>query len=178
MGGAKTDGITNTTVLASGDQVGISKFTDLTENFSQSSVVSTIDGFPVGSLIWDDTQNAAYAAAHANELGAVMSAYYAADGPLSVKAKTGVATTFDLSQNYPNPFNPSTQIDFSIPQQSNVQLKVYNTLGQLVATLVNGNLSAGSHSVTFDARNLASGLYIYRLSAGNFTSVKKMMLLK
>jgi len=178
VGGAKTDGITNTTVLASGDQVGISKFTDLTENFSQSSVVSTIDGFPVGSLIWNDTQNAAYAAAHAGELGKVMSAYYAAGGPTSVKANTSVATTFELSQNYPNPFNPSTQIDFSLPQQSNVQLKVYNTLGQLVATLVNGNLSAGSHSVTFDARNLASGLYIYRLSAGNFTSVKKMMLLK
>ena len=86
--------------------------------------------------------------------------------------------SFSLSQNFPDPFNPSTQIDFSLPQQSNVQLKVYNTLGQLVTTLVNGNLSAGSHSVTFDARNLASGLYIYRLSAGNFTSVKKMLLLK
>jgi len=85
---------------------------------------------------------------------------------------------FALQQNFPNPFNPSTQIDFSIPQQSNVQLKVYNTLGQLVTTLVNGNLSAGSHSVTFDARNLASGLYIYRLTAGNFTNVKKMLLLK
>ncbi len=86
--------------------------------------------------------------------------------------------SFSLSQNFPDPFNPSTQIDFSLPQQSNVQLRVYNTLGQLVTTLVNGNLSAGSHSVTFDARNLASGLYIYRLSAGNFTSVKKMLLLK
>ena len=75
-------------------------------------------------------------------------------------------------------FNPSTQIDFSLPQQSIVQLKVYNTLGQVVATLVNGSLPASVHSVTFDARNLASGLYIYRLSAGNFTSVKKMMLLK
>ena len=179
MGGSKTDAITNTTVLASTDQVGISKFTDLTENFSQSSVVSTIDGFPVGSLIWNDTQNAAYAAAHANELRTIMSVYIAKGGVASVKANTnGVATTFELSQNYPNPFNPSTQIEFSVPQQSTVQLKVYNTLGQLVATLVNGNLSAGSHSVTFDARNLASGLYIYRLSAGNFTSVKKMMLLK
>ena len=108
-----------------------------------------------------------------------MSRYLSLGGITAVKAaKTGVATTFELSQNYPNPFNPSTQIDFSIPQQSNVQLKVYNTLGQVVATLVNGNLSAGSHSVNFDARNLASGMYIYRLSAGNFTSVKKMLLLK
>ncbi|MGA7159692.1 MAG: T9SS type A sorting domain-containing protein [Bacteroidota bacterium] len=89
-----------------------------------------------------------------------------------------VPTVFNLSQNFPDPFNPSTQIDFSLPQQSNVQLKVYTTLGQLVTTLVNGNLSAGSHSATFNAQNLASGLYIYRLTAGNFTSEKKMLLLK
>ena len=178
VGGSKTDGITQTTAIGPNDQVGISKFTDLTENFSQSSVMAP-DGFPVGSLIWDDTKNAAYAAAHANELGLIVSRYLSLGGITAVKAaKTGVATTFELSQNYPNPFNPSTQIDFSIPQQSNVQLKVYNTLGQVVATLVNGNLSAGSHSVNFDARNLASGMYIYRLSAGNFTSVKKMLLLK
>ncbi len=179
VGGAKTDAITSGTTLASTDQVGVSKFTDLTENFSQSSVVSTIDNFPVGSLIWDDTKNAAYAAAHASELNTIMNSYFAKGGKTAVNApKTGVATTFELSQNYPNPFNPSTQISFSLPQQSTVQLKVYNTLGQLVATLVNGALPAGLHSVTFDARNLASGMYIYRLSAGNFTSVKKMMLLK
>ncbi len=178
----KTDGITSTNTLAPGDQVGISKFTDLTENFGQSSVVSTADGFPVGSLIWDDTINAAYAAAHANELSTIMNRYYAFGGPpppVFVQPKvTGVASSFELSQNYPNPFNPSTQIDFSIPRQSNVQLKVYNSLGQVVATLVNGNLSAGLHSVTFDAGNLASGMYIYRLTAGNFTSEKKMLLLK
>ena len=183
VGGVKTDGITSTNTLAPGDQVGISKFTDLTENFGQSSVVSTIDNFPVGSLIWDDTLNAAYAAAHSNELSTVMNRYYALVGgpppPVFVQPKgTGVATSFELSQSYPNPFNPSTQIDFSIPQQSIVQLKVYNALGQVVATLVNGNLCAGSHSVNFDGRNLASGMYIYRLTAANFTSEKKMLLLK
>jgi len=157
---------------------GITKFTDLTENFSQTTVTSSIDKFPVGSLIWSDAVNASYAAGHAKELSTILSAYIAAGGITAVKAAPTVATTFSLSQNYPNPFNPTTQIDFSVPQQSTVQLKVYNTLGQLVTTLVNGNLSAGLHSVTFDARNLASGLYIYRLSAGNFTSVKKMMLLK
>ncbi len=71
----KTDGITNTTTLGPNDQVGISKFTDLTENFRQSSVISTIDGFPVGSLIWDDTKNATYGAVHANELANIMNAY-------------------------------------------------------------------------------------------------------
>jgi len=158
------------------DGIGISKFTDLTENWD-ATVTSTIDGLPLGALIWNDTKLAAYSSAA--DFAAVNTAYETAAGvALSVRQKAGVATTFNLSQNYPNPFNPSTQIDFSVPQQSTVQLKVYNTLGQLVATLVNGNLSAGNHSVTFDARNLASGMYIYRLSAGNFTSVKKMMLLK
>ena len=176
---AKTDGITVDMTLAAGDQLGITKFTDLTENFSQSSVVSAIDAFPVGSLLWDDTKNASYVAAWSTEWSKVFNQYLADGGITAVKAaKPAVATTFELSQNYPNPFNPSTLIQFSLPQQSTVQLKVYNTLGQLVATLVNGSLTAGVHSVTFDARSLASGLYIYRLTAGNFTSVKKMMLLK
>ncbi|HTX19877.1 MAG TPA: T9SS type A sorting domain-containing protein [Bacteroidota bacterium] len=160
------------------DGDGITKFTDLTENFAQSTVLSTIDGFPVGSLIWDDTKNAAYAASHHSELSTVISHYLAAGGLNSVTTQPLVATTFNLSQNYPNPFNPTTDIQFTLPQQSTVELKVYNMLGQEVATLIHGTLSAGMHTVNFDAHSLASGVYIYRLSAGNFTSVKKMMLLK
>ena len=83
-----------------------------------------------------------------------------------------------LNQNYPNPFNPATRITFSIGQPSNVKLTVYNVLGQKVATLVDRYMSAGEESVVFDASKLSSGLYIYRLDAGNFTSIKKMMLLK
>ncbi len=178
VGGSKTDAISSSTTLAAADQLGISKFTDLTENFAQSTL-STNDGFPIGSLIWDDTQNAAYAAAHGAEIGKIVSAYIAAGGLVDVKAEPSVvASTFSLSQNYPNPFNPTTQIQFSLPAQSTVELKVFNVLGQEVATLIHGSLAAGLHTVNFDARNLASGLYIYRLSAGNFTSVKKMMLLK
>jgi TctA family transporter len=85
---------------------------------------------------------------------------------------------FRLNQNYPNPFNPSTKIDFSIPKASNVEMKVYNVLGQVLATLVNAPLAAGNHTVTFDAQNLASGVYFYSIKAGEFSSVKKMMLLK
>ena len=85
---------------------------------------------------------------------------------------------FALAQNYPNPFNPSTRIEYSIPSQSKVVLKVYNLVGQEVATLVNDVLPAGVHSVRFDANKLATGFYVYRLSAGDFTSVKKMLLLK
>ncbi|MGA9118748.1 MAG: T9SS type A sorting domain-containing protein [Bacteroidota bacterium] len=90
----------------------------------------------------------------------------------------GLPLVYTLAQNYPNPFNPSTKIEFAIPKQSVVDLKVYNILGQEVATLVHEVLGVGRHAFTFDAKNLASGLYFYRLTAGQFTSVKKMMLLK
>jgi len=85
---------------------------------------------------------------------------------------------YALEQNYPNPFNPSTTINFSLMKTSNVELTVYNILGQRVATLVNGQLNAGVHVVKFNAANYASGVYFYRLEAGEFVAHKKMMLLK
>ncbi|MFH2030976.1 MAG: T9SS type A sorting domain-containing protein, partial [Bacteroidota bacterium] len=85
---------------------------------------------------------------------------------------------FYLAQNYPNPFNPATKISFSIAERSNVTLKVINLLGQEVATLFNGVKFAGVHEVSFNASNLASGVYFYTLSAGDFVSTKKMMLIK
>jgi hypothetical protein len=86
--------------------------------------------------------------------------------------------TFSLSQNYPNPFNPSTSIKFSIPEASNVVLKVYDILGSEVAVLVNKKVEAGNYTVNFDASQFASGMYIYSIKAGEFTVSKKMMLLK
>ena len=85
---------------------------------------------------------------------------------------------FELSQNYPNPFNPSTTISFSIPQSSIVTLKVFNTLGQEVKTLINQNMESGVHSISFDASELNSGIYFYRLDAGQFSEVRKMTLIK
>ena len=85
---------------------------------------------------------------------------------------------FSLSQNYPNPFNPSTKIKFAIPQESNVELNIYNVLGELVVTLVNKHLNSGYHEYEFNASNLSSGIYIYRIKAGNFVETKKMLLLK
>ncbi len=89
-----------------------------------------------------------------------------------------IPTTYDLSQNYPNPFNPATTIRYAIPSDSKVTLEIYSVLGELVATLVNEVQSAGKYSVVFDARYLASGTYVYRLSANNTVITKKMMLLK
>jgi len=85
---------------------------------------------------------------------------------------------FTLEQNYPNPFNPSTNIRFSLPEANQVTLKVYDMLGQEVATLVNQFMNAGTFEISFDASNLPTGIYMYSLTAGNFNSVKKMMLIK
>lgn len=86
--------------------------------------------------------------------------------------------SFELSQNYPNPFNPSTVIRYSIPNASNVSLKIYNLLGQEVKTLVSATKAPGTYDVSFNASELSSGIYFYSLRAGNFYQVKKMMLLK
>jgi len=96
----------------------------------------------------------------------------------SILAEDGQPVAFELHQNYPNPFNPTTQIRFVLAEASNVQLEVYNMLGRRVAVLVNENRPAGLHEVTFDASNLSSGIYNYRIKAGNFSEVRKMMLVK
>ncbi len=96
----------------------------------------------------------------------------------TVEVNVGLPTEFSLSQNYPNPFNPTTTINFALPKASNVKLTIYNALGKEVAVLVNGNLEAGNHSAVWNAENNASGMYFFKLEAGNFTSTKKMMLIK
>jgi len=85
---------------------------------------------------------------------------------------------FSLEQNYPNPFNPVTNINFSIPKSGFVKLVVYDIMGKIAAELVNGNYSAGTYKVDFDASQLSSGTYFYKITAGEFTSVKKMTLVK
>ena len=85
---------------------------------------------------------------------------------------------FILSQNYPNPFNPSTTIQYSIPESGNVSLKVFNILGEEVADLVNKFQQHGIYKMNFNAGDLSSGIYFYSLNVNNYSSVKKMILLK
>jgi hypothetical protein len=101
------------------------------------------------------------------------------DGPT-----VGVQTTnlspyeYKLFDNYPNPFNPSTTLQYTLKEEVNVSLRVFNLLGQVVATLVNEKQTAGPHSVMFDASRFSSGVYFYSLEAGSFKQSKKMMLTK
>jgi FlgD Ig-like domain len=102
---------------------------------------------------------------------------------IKAPASASIPSSFALSQNYPNPFNPTTIIQYKISKASNVVLSIYNTLGQLIKTLVNKNQSPGLYSVNWDGTNasgmeVVSGVYLYHISAGGFTSTKKMILLK
>ncbi len=87
-------------------------------------------------------------------------------------------TVFQLGQNYPNPFNAATQISFSLPQAGWTELTIYNLLGNKVATLLSAPMDAGSYRIRFEASELKSGIYYYRLTSGNFTAVKKFVLIK
>ena len=110
--------------------------------------------------------------------------YFNMDGVLTdIKSeRTELADNFQLMQNYPNPFNPTTKIEFVIPKSTFVNLKVFDVLGNEVATLVNEFKTAGKYNIEFDShsefRNLSSGIYFYGLRAGNFISTKKMILIK
>ena len=100
-----------------------------------------------------------------------------------IKSVGPVPTTFVLNQNYPNPFNPTTNIEFALPQHETVKLEVYDILGRLVTTLANSDMAAGTYRVTWNGKDsngqsVASGLYLYRLQAGSFSAVKKMLMLK
>jgi len=100
-----------------------------------------------------------------------------------IKSTGVIPAAFALNQNYPNPFNPTTNIQFAIPQRASVKLEVYDILGRLVTTLANGDMAAGTYNVTWNGKDangltVASGLYLYRIQAGSFTAVHKMLLLK
>jgi len=104
------------------------------------------------------------------------------DGTVSYSEEIEIDVTgpkdFSLFQNYPNPFNPSTTIKFALPVDSKVKISVYNSLGQLVESLVDQEMESGYHEVNFDASRYSSGVYLYQLQAGEYVSVKKMLLIK
>lgn len=128
---------------------------------------------PVDPTHYDEDNDELYASVE------TFSEFVTASGELvSSETDTEVPEEFTLNQNYPNPFNPATTIRYDLPEQADVRLEVYNVLGERVATLVNETRQAGSYEVSFDASNLSSGTYIYRLEAGDYMETKQMMFVK
>ena len=146
-----------------------------TGTFMPSSPLSSLNGVPVnGSWVLSITDNAT------GDTGllkawCIQVTYQSLVGGIQT---IEIPNYFSLAQNYPNPFNPTTSIKYSVPTAVNVSLKIYDLLGKEVATLVNEMKQPGFHTADFNASNLASGIYFYRIDAGEFTSVKKMMLVK
>jgi len=135
-------------------------------------------GFPVGDLYhWAPGSYPAWKVQEATENSQIQ--YWLNNGITGVEEqKPGLPISFDLSQNYPNPFNPTTNIDYAISQSGPVSLKVYDLLGREVATLFQGDQKVGRYTVEFDGSRLASGVYFYKLQAGNNAITKKLVLMK
>lgn len=147
-------------------------------NFSYTDsdlLTAGLGGFPLGDLDWFPTTYATWNAQESTELAYIAGVL---DGSVGVHSRQELPQKFELQQNYPNPFNPSTEINFTIPKAGNVTLKVYNVLGQEVATIVNGFKEAQTYNVKFDASNLSTGIYFYTLRSGDQSITKKMLLLK
>ncbi len=138
--------------------------------------ISGNGGFPVGDLNWFPTQKQAWVAQKATEYATLANELNT--GVLGVNDRGRVPAKFALEQNFPNPFNPTTVINFTLPKAGVVTLKVYNVLGQEVATLVNGFKAPQTYKVEFDGASLATGVYFYTLKFGDKSITKKMLLLK
>jgi len=96
----------------------------------------------------------------------------------AVNSENNLPSDFTIYQNYPNPFNPSTNIKFSIPQATHVRLTIYDAVGKIIQTLINDDMAPGIHTIQWSPRNIASGIYIYRIEAGNYVKANKMLLMK
>jgi hypothetical protein len=106
------------------------------------------------------------------------SSFVSLEGSTDVQGEDNIPNDFTLDQNYPNPFNPSTSISFSLPVDSKVRLSVYSLLGEMVEELANDEFSVGTHTFSFNADGLTSGIYFYRLEAGSFLATRKMILIR
>lgn len=157
----------------------------VTVNFSVSPTTVVYNGKNYYFQRWNGTGNGAYNGTNPNGIInnmngiIVQTAVYDTIVPFGIQnLHTGVPKEYSLHQNYPNPFNPVTKIKFDIPAYSEVNLKIYDILGNEVADLFNGKLEAGFYEADFNASSYASGVYFYRIDAGNYQSVKRMILVK
>ncbi len=122
--------------------------------------------------------NPYYCAVHGGQGGQGMSGVITVENATDVKELSKIPGEFNLKQNYPNPFNPSTTIEFSLPQSNFTKLTIYNSAGQKITDLISRNLSKGVYSFNWNADGYASGIYFYRINSGNYSAVKKLILIK
>lgn len=165
-------------IFLAGTNTGIYSSTDEGENWDgvNAGIEDAINPRISKLYVYDG-----YVYAGTREIGVVKrpAAEFAEPGPVSVKEeKEAAPSSFTLHQNYPNPFNPVTHIKFSLPASAMVSLKIYDITGREVATLISEKMTAGSHTKRWNAENLASGIYMYRLKAGSFTQTRKLTLIK
>jgi len=145
---------------------------------------AALGGYPLGDLNWWPAEKAAWLLEKDELYAELEAALQEGRVPTSVEEIGGqIPSTLELSQNYPNPFNPTTQIRFSLPEQANVRLEIFDVTGRRVTTLINEHMQSGNYTVNWDAtdrsgRSVTSGVYIYRLQAGDMVESKRMMFLK
>ena len=164
-------------IVVSGDSVSIWAFADGAAPADTAGYIFTTDNLAIGAgaptfiiaAVTDDDSSSV----HIDEIW-----YNETPTGMSISDDAPIASRYELGQNYPNPFNPITHIRFNIPETGNTKLTVFNMMGETVANLVNGVVSAGGHTVSWNAANMPTGVYFYRLESGNFTQTRKLLLVK
>ena len=164
-------------IVVNGDSVSIWAFADGEAPADTATWTYTTDNVAVGagapSLIIVGVTDDDSSAVHIDEFW-----YNERPAGMSISDDAPIASRYELGQNYPNPFNPITHIRFNIPETGNTKLTVFNIMGEAVASLVDGVVSAGAHTVSWNAANMPTGVYFYRMESGNFTQTRKLLLVK
>ena len=164
-------------IVVNSDTVSIWAFPDGAAPADTAGYIFTTDNVAIGAgaptfilaAVTDDDSSAV----HIDEIW-----YNETPTGMSISDDAPIASRYELGQNYPNPFNPITHIRFNIPETGNTKLTVFNMMGEAVANLVNGVVSAGGHTVSWNAANMPTGVYFYRMESGNFTQTRKLLLVK
>jgi len=141
-------------------------------------LTSGLGGFPIGDLNWFPTKKTEWLKQRDAEYYKINEALNNGELVTTVQNQEKLPSQFQLSQNYPNPFNPITIINYFLPTDEKVVIKIYDILGKEIAELVNEFKTAGKYSVEFNGSSLASGIYFYRIEAGKFTQTKKLVFTK